>query len=186
MQPTNEDCSNIVQSCPVAGHKENAEKNIFFHDPPSQNDNDGKELDLIPICVQNRFLFWVSHQTVCVPRPSLVNEDEQRVFSLFHCDSYTCGCCDPIDEGKSYPSFCGEHICAQDERRTICKQDHGWGRGWWGGGGNRWDGIAVCLSDGRTMCVDELDLVFLAMDAAHYTCGCCDADDADFCTNHDE
>lgn len=195
MQPTNGDCTDIVQTCPAGGHKEES-KNVFFHPRPpphhghdssdEEEEEDQEPADMIPICVQNRFLFWTSYETKCVDRHTFAQEggNEQRLYSMFQCNSYTCGCCDPRDEGASYPSFCGGQICAQDPQRTFCKLGSGWRRGW----GDRCDNyVAICLlnkHNHQTICVDELDHWFLSKTpGVDYTCGCCDEDDAEFCAN---
>ena len=106
-------------------------------------------------------------------------------------ENYTCGCCDPILEGESYPSFCGGQICAEsptpcniDPRRALKKEDSKKKKKKKVKATNvkkkktkktrepaPIPGVTICL-DGETLCVDELDPDYLG---TAYTCGPCAA-----------
>lgn len=101
-------------------------------------------------------------------------------------DSYTCGCCDPLLEGDGHPAFCIGEICAVNP--TPCghgrflehknrmnkkkKKMNMTGMMKKKKGKSESSGVTICV-DGETVCVDELDPMYLGMDAPAYTCGPC-------------
>ena len=102
-------------------------------------------------------------------------------------DSYTCGCCDPVLEGDGYPSFCGGQICADDptpcghgrflkKKKKSKKNSTGMMKKKTADSKEVDEtplgGVTICV-DGETICVDDMDHVYLGMDAPAYTCGPC-------------
>jgi hypothetical protein len=97
-------------------------------------------------------------------------------------EAIPCGCCDPIDEGDAYPSFCGGQICAEEP--IICTIPEKSGRALrvkmgGRGKGNKKDGVAIYV-DAETLCVDDLDPEYVG--SADVQCGCCNALDAEYCS----
>ena len=111
---------------------------------------------------------------------------------------FQCGCCDPLLEGAGLPSYCPGRICEADptpcsgakssssgkgrmsrELRSIggSKGSSTGGTGRQGGKGSSFQGVAICVGN-VTMCVDDLDPLYVG---TNVTCGCCAGDDADYC-----
>jgi hypothetical protein len=157
----------------------------------------------VPICVAKTSKGSVKYKTECVD-PSHLEETNEgyelvsgrgkgRGGGKGKVEDFICGCCAPIDEGDSYPSFCGGQICAEEP--IICtipeKRGHdlrgktgGSGKGSSGKGssgsgkGSTMDGVAVCVGT-ETLCVDDLDPEYLG--SATVQCGCCNEIDAEYC-----
>jgi hypothetical protein len=161
------------------------------------------EVPKIPICVaktsKGKGSMTAKYKTECVDPSDLEETDEGyelvsgtgagRGGGRSKVEGITCGCCDPIDEGDSYPSFCGGQICAEEPIICTIPEKSGralrvkmGGHGKMGGGGksNKKDGVAICV-DAETLCVDDLDPEYLGT-SADVQCGCCNALDAEYCS----
>ena len=204
--------------------------------------------DSVPVCAITETRTGPQYQTLCVT-PSYLEElaeeedsssSKGKMMMMMGMkkksssmaggafETYTCGCCDPLLEGDSYPSFCNGRICAADptpcgrfyEGRKLLQdaditQQHD----------NRLlmnkkkkkkkkiaaatataataattttttttakpgnmgmmmktkntertriplRGVTICV-DGQTLCVDDLEPMFLGMNAPEYSCGPC-------------
>lgn len=160
---------------------------------------------MVPICVAKEKRKKIEFETKCVMPSQLEamtsEEDEdsssnkgrkkgrkkKEKSSKIDIENYTCGCCDPKVEGKSFPDFCIVPICAEnptpcETRRRLKTRKNGDRNGNRirtpkNNGKNRrkrkkkkaTPGVTICV-DGVTMCVDQMDLNFMG---ASYTCGAC-------------
>jgi hypothetical protein len=154
----------VTASCPPKGKRSRMGED-------EDEDEDGDEDERFPICIvasgkgsRSRTRF----KTVCVDSSDLVEEGKF--------DDFTEGCCDPMDEGDSYPDFClGLPIC--DGKQVPCERSSGKGSGATErrarirsqGKGMRAESIGICVQ-GETLCIDPYDPLYVDTDPA---CGPC-------------
>jgi hypothetical protein len=92
-------------------------------------------------------------------------------------ENFTVGCCDPVEEGDSYPDFCrGPPLC--EGQQNPCKSS-GKGRPMRGqtggrllrtrGGGKKGNAIAICEGE-ETLCIGDYNLDYYGTDPQ---CGPC-------------
>ena len=156
------------------------------------------EETMVPICVAKESKKKLVYETMCVMPSQLealasVEEEEEpsgnkrrkkgtrkrAKSTILDIENYTCGCCDPKVEGKSYPDFCIVPICAENPipcqmprrlktRNNRKPKDNKKQRGK-RNKKNVTPGVTICV-DGTTMCVEQMDPNFMG---ASYSCGSC-------------
>lgn len=92
------------------------------------------------------------------------NGSGRRKSELEDIEEYDCGCCNPVDEGDSYPDFCGGQVCGNDPAFYCIRPRGGRDLGMMpmtmGIRAKKRGGVTIC-DNGVTLCVDDLDPEYL-------------------------
>jgi hypothetical protein len=169
--------STISIVCPVES-KNNGRAGIDEDEDEGEEEDEEEEETVLPICVVKTYKGRASRTVVKTVCGKGGKGGKGKGDTL---ENFTVGCCDPVDEGDSYPDFCrGPPLC--EGQQTPCKSSgkgSGKGRPMRGqtggrllrtrGGGKKGNAIAIC-EEGETLCIGDYDLDYYGTDPQ---CGPC-------------